>query len=129
MAEYDSVTNIVTHHTLAKPQRSKTPLPNHPSFHNKFLIYIFFQIDDSRPLFSLGDSIARFDRPNWFCDSRFVLTKRQFANNPDDSKDFIRTYLITILFIMFNWFILHFKFSFHVFNFLPMIPQGISNKM
>jgi len=64
MAEYNSVTNIVTHHTLAKPQRSKTPLPNHPSFHNKFLIYIFFQIDDSRPLFSPGDSIARFDRPN-----------------------------------------------------------------
>ncbi len=30
MAEHDSVTHIVTHHTLAKPQRSK-PHSNHPS--------------------------------------------------------------------------------------------------
>jgi len=37
MAEHDFVTHIVTHHTLAKPQRSK-PLQPNPLFKNNFLI-------------------------------------------------------------------------------------------
>ncbi len=48
MAEHDFVTHIITHHTLAKPQRSISPTTKPPSFQNNFLISIFFQIDDFR---------------------------------------------------------------------------------
>jgi len=64
MAEHDFVTHIVTHHTLAKPQRSNPLQPNPPSFQRQLSnIYLF---PDWRfsfwPFFSVGDSIARLER-------------------------------------------------------------------
>ncbi len=57
------VTHIVTHHTWPSHKRSN-PYPQPPLFSKHFLIFIFFQIwwFPSWRLFSVGDSIARFER-------------------------------------------------------------------
>ena len=57
------VTHIVTHHTWPR-QKGQIPTLNLPSFQNLFLISIFFQIwrFSFWRLFSVGDSIARFER-------------------------------------------------------------------
>jgi hypothetical protein len=57
------ITHIVTHHTWPS-QKGQTTTLNLPSFQNIFLISIFFQIwrFSFWRLFSVGDSIARFER-------------------------------------------------------------------
>ena len=57
------VTHIVTHHNWPRHKRSN-PTLHLPSFQNIFLISIFFQIwrFSFWRLFSVGDSIARFER-------------------------------------------------------------------
>ena len=66
LIEYGSarfVTHIVTHRTWPR-QKGQIPTLNLPSFQNIFLISIFFQIwrFSFWRLFSVGDSIARFER-------------------------------------------------------------------